>query len=505
LKSWTLRIAYNHVADFYRIRKGKSLPVISLSEEIKSAHSTEDHSEQLITLLSVGETLTKLSEPQVAVIQLRLVEGFSAAEVAQILGITQQAVDSLLYRAKKSFRKLWIGECRGYKSMMKKDVFTLWEQEGDLERMKLFFNNFGPGLEEKERIKQLAMEKIRLEEKRITQPEESSKWSEIPLSPYKAPETFRERALRAIKSLWWRWQWKFAVPVIALVLIVFLGQGGMNGFLNLPQGMMGKASHSESMPQKAIGSYDMANQASPKSVAPTAPTDSGVGISGIASGAPTANGAAKSKMEGTSSMSIAPPLPQPGPQIPPADEGLPRKITYNINSSLQVEDVNLALDRITQDAKSRGGYVVESSQNQYQNNSSAHVTLKVPTTELEGFRGLLSDYGKVLNEQTTANDITNQYYDADTRLRSLEAQEARYLEILKEAHTVEDILKIESYLGIYGRRLNSLKGNLSSGIMKYPIQRFRLISRRLQTLSISMTLGSQFPGLRPGEQPMMQC
>ena len=113
LKSWALRIAYHHIADYYRVRKGKGLPVISLNEDLKSQHSTEDHSERLETLLSVSETLAKLSEPQVAVIQLRLVEGFSAAEVAQILGITQQAVDSLLYRAKKSFRKFYGMETGG--------------------------------------------------------------------------------------------------------------------------------------------------------------------------------------------------------------------------------------------------------------------------------------------------------------------------------------------------------------------------------------------------------
>jgi RNA polymerase sigma-70 factor, ECF subfamily len=113
LKSWSLRIAYHHIADFYRLHKRKGLPIISLSEDFRSIHSTDDHSEQLVTLLSVSETLAKLSEPQVAVIQLRLVEGFSAAEVAQILGITQQAVDSLLYRAKKSFRKFYGMEYAG--------------------------------------------------------------------------------------------------------------------------------------------------------------------------------------------------------------------------------------------------------------------------------------------------------------------------------------------------------------------------------------------------------
>ena len=96
IKSWALRIAYHHIADFYRTRKGRGTQIVSLSEEIQATQATEDHSDHLLTVLSVSDTLTKLSEQQVAVIQLRLIEGFSAIEVAQILGITQQAVDSLL-------------------------------------------------------------------------------------------------------------------------------------------------------------------------------------------------------------------------------------------------------------------------------------------------------------------------------------------------------------------------------------------------------------------------
>ncbi|MGE4274293.1 MAG: RNA polymerase sigma factor [Desulfitobacterium sp.] len=113
LKSWALKIAYHHIADFYRTRKGKGMQIVSLSDEIKATTATEDHSDHLLTALNVGDTLAKLSEPQVAVIQLRLIEGFSAIEVAQILGITQQAVDSLLYRAKKSFRKYYEMEKAG--------------------------------------------------------------------------------------------------------------------------------------------------------------------------------------------------------------------------------------------------------------------------------------------------------------------------------------------------------------------------------------------------------
>lgn len=341
--------------------------------------------------------------------------------------------------------------------MMRKDGFSLWEQEGDLERMKLFFKSVSPGLEEKERIRQLALEKIREEEERSGQSGISQKGSEIPELPTnRGPDTFRERIRGGLKSIWWRWQWKLAVPVVALVLMVFIGQAGLDGSLDFTLGKMGKATQSESMKQSASEFYDTANPVSPKS---EASTDSRAGIIGFTAGAPPANDAAKSK-GAANSIGIAPPLPQPEPKIPPADEELPRKITYNMSSNLQVEDVNLALDRIIQEVKNRGGYVVETSQDQYQNNSSAHTTLKIPSNQLEGFRGLLSDVGKILNQQTTANDITNQYYDAETRLRSWEAQETRYLEILKEANTVEDILQIESYLGNIRMQIEQLKGQL---------------------------------------------
>lgn len=107
LKSWALKIATHQIADYYRTHK--RILVMALEETTKPLPQESDQSEKWATLLSVGEALAKLSPQQVNVIQLRLIEGFSAIEVAEILGTTQQAVDSLLYRAKKGFRKIYQG------------------------------------------------------------------------------------------------------------------------------------------------------------------------------------------------------------------------------------------------------------------------------------------------------------------------------------------------------------------------------------------------------------
>jgi len=107
LKAWALKIAAHHIADYYRIHK--RVPAMTLEEISKPLPQESDQTETWATLLSVCEALAKLSPQQVNVIQLRLIEGFSAVEVAEILGTTQQAVDSLLYRAKKGFRKIYQG------------------------------------------------------------------------------------------------------------------------------------------------------------------------------------------------------------------------------------------------------------------------------------------------------------------------------------------------------------------------------------------------------------
>lgn len=107
LKAWALKIAAHQIVDYYRTHK--CTPAITLDEIPKPLPLESDQTETWATLLSVGEALAKLSPQQVNVIQLRLVEGFTAGEVAEILGTTHQAVDSLLYRAKKGFRKIYQG------------------------------------------------------------------------------------------------------------------------------------------------------------------------------------------------------------------------------------------------------------------------------------------------------------------------------------------------------------------------------------------------------------
>lgn len=324
---------------------------------------------------------------------------------------------------------------------MKKDAYTLWEQEGDLERMKLFFQEIRPDAEQKERIKRLALEKIREEELKASR-EESPR--NIPIPELSPKESFRHKAVRVIKSFWWRWQWKLAVPVVALLMVAFIGIGmeGMNSSSKRAgQGAMNQAaiygSSSDAAAPEMASAPDFNTNQSLKAERDT--------LYSIKAGTTTQDQVSIKFSEA---------------ETPPAEEGLEKKITYTFNATLQVENVSQALSQVSQAIAEMGGYVVESSESHYQGSSSAYATFKIPAHNLEGFRGSLEQFGKVLNSSTGSVDITNDYYDYQARLKTLTAQEERYLEILQEAKTVEDILNIESYLSSTRMQIEQLQGQL---------------------------------------------
>jgi RNA polymerase sigma-70 factor (ECF subfamily) len=110
LGGWSLKLAARHVADFYR--QHRHIRPIPLGDNPVQL-PTPDVGEQVAEAALVHQVLASLPEKQVSAIQLRLVEGLSSEETAAVLGISIQAVDSLLYRAKQNFREIYRRETGG--------------------------------------------------------------------------------------------------------------------------------------------------------------------------------------------------------------------------------------------------------------------------------------------------------------------------------------------------------------------------------------------------------
>ena len=126
-----------------------------------------------------------------------------------------------------------------------------------------------------------------------------------------------------------------------------------------------------------------------------------------------------------------------------------------------VPDTEAALDEIDDLVDELGGYIVESNVYQYEEGLQAFVTFRVPAESfdvaLERIHGLATE---VRREKTSGQDVTEEYVDLKSRLRHLEATEARLLEFLEEAEDTEAALAVFEQLRQVQAEIEQVKGRM---------------------------------------------
>jgi len=80
----------------------------------------------------------------------------------------------------------------------------------------------------------------------------------------------------------------------------------------------------------------------------------------------------------------------------------------------------------------------------YENSMS--LTLRVPAENLDTFLLMTGELGDVISRSISADDVTEYYFDTETRLETLRVLQEKYTEYLKDAKDMEDIISIEREL-----------------------------------------------------------
>jgi len=144
--------------------------------------------------------------------------------------------------------------------------------------------------------------------------------------------------------------------------------------------------------------------------------------------------------------------------MPPSQE---RLVIYSAHISIETDDITDRLAKIRALADRYGGYVASSSRSNYGMQSRAEIAIRVPEDKFHVAVQEIETYGKVLDEGTSSEDITQQYVDLRARLNNLQKQEERFREILAVAKTVEEILRVESELARVRGEIESLQGQIN--------------------------------------------
>ncbi len=172
-----------------------------------------------------------------------------------------------------------------------------------------------------------------------------------------------------------------------------------------------------------------------------------------------------------------------------------RKIIKNAEVNVLVEDSDIAIDRLTQVVSDVNGYIVSSRiwyQSHYdgENYKYATITLGIPVDQFEvtmrRVRGLAV---RVLDENASGEDVTDQFVDLQSRLSNLEATQARIQSFLEDAKTVDEALRINQELAQIEAQIEEVKG------------RMNYLSDRSAFSTITVTISPELPEIEPAPVP----
>jgi len=108
LKAWLYRIATNNARQYYRRRKLLSF-IPFTDSRISEVPDVKNQLDSAVEKVAIQETLNKVPAEQRVCIVLHFVEGLKYREIAETLGISEDAVRKRVARGKQVFRRLYSG------------------------------------------------------------------------------------------------------------------------------------------------------------------------------------------------------------------------------------------------------------------------------------------------------------------------------------------------------------------------------------------------------------
>ena len=151
-----------------------------------------------------------------------------------------------------------------------------------------------------------------------------------------------------------------------------------------------------------------------------------------------------------------------------------RKIIKTGSLSYEVKNLSETEEKIAAWLEGFGGYIADT----WTNRNNMNVTVKVPASSFEDAMNSTGDFGELLSRSISTEDVSENYYDLETRLETRKILQKKLESYLAGAKNISDLLDIE-------RQLNDVTSELES--ME---KQFRRLSNQIDfsTISISCRL-----------------
>lgn len=137
------------------------------------------------------------------------------------------------------------------------------------------------------------------------------------------------------------------------------------------------------------------------------------------------------------------------------------KMVYTANIEAETQDFDTCTASLEELVEDLGGYLEYASTSSYGDGSRrASYTVRVPAGQFKGFLTSVGEISHVVSQDRNADNISERYYDTESRLETQKTKMDRLQMLLSKAENMEDIIDLENAISETEYQIEQLTGSL---------------------------------------------
>ncbi len=157
----------------------------------------------------------------------------------------------------------------------------------------------------------------------------------------------------------------------------------------------------------------------------------------------------------------APAEPEATTEEPREDRLASAKMVYTASIQAETQDYDACTAALEELVDRLGGYLEYASSDSHGDGSrSASYTVRVPAREFRGFLRTVGEISHVTSQDQNAENISERYYDTESRLETQKTKMERLQTLLSKAENMEDIIDLENAISETEYQIEQLTGSL---------------------------------------------